>query len=160
MHFTEFHTRVAAYAVIIDADRILLSWYNGGPHGHGRPGWSLPGGGVEYDESVEQAIVREAMEETGYRIRLGDPLTTNSFTDQAGSPADPGGKPYKSVRILYTASVVDGKLGTIEVGGTTDRAAWIDLDRVPTESRADIVDIGIASWRSHQLSVPGDPIAS
>lgn len=143
MHFTEYHTRVAAYAVIIDADRILLSWFNGGPHGHGRPGWSLPGGGVEYDESVEQAIVREAWEETGYRIRLAEPLTTDSFTERAGSPADPGGKPYKSVRILYVATIVGGTLGTVEVGGTTDRADWVALAQLPDEPHADIVDVAL-----------------
>lgn len=50
MHFTEYDTRLAGYAVIIDdADHILLSWFNGGRN-WGRPGWSLPGGGVDLVE--------------------------------------------------------------------------------------------------------------
>lgn len=46
MDFTQWDTRLGAYAVITDdRDRILLTWYNdANPH----PQWTLPGGGVEF----------------------------------------------------------------------------------------------------------------
>ncbi|MCX8205146.1 MAG: NUDIX hydrolase [Candidatus Nezhaarchaeota archaeon] len=34
--------------------------------------WAIPGGVVEYGESVEQAAVREALEETGLSVELVD----------------------------------------------------------------------------------------
>lgn len=73
MHFTEYHVRLAAYAVIGDGEHILLTWYNG-EQGKAEPGWSLPGGGIEFDESVSAGLVREVLEETGYEVELGPML--------------------------------------------------------------------------------------
>lgn len=142
MYFTEYDTRHAAYAVIVDdADRVLLTWFNG--KGGADPAWLLPGGGVEYDESLEEAVRREVLEETGYAVAVGAPLTTHSFT---GSESRHTGRPFKSVRVFFAATIVGGALGTTEVGGSTDFAEWIPVADVASQAaRADIVDIGLAA---------------
>lgn len=148
VHFTEYDTRVAAYAVLVDVsedgDRILLTWYNG--EGSHEPGWSLPGGGVDYGETLEEAVVREAYEETGYHVEVGAPLTTQAWGHRRGTSRST--KPYKAVKVLFEAVITGGELGTVEVGGSTDFAEWVpvaDLDR--RGRRAAVVDAGIAAWR-------------
>jgi len=144
VEFSDYDLRLAAYAVIVDEDdRILLTWFNGRRRSH--PSWSLPGGGVEYDETVEAAIVREVREETGYRVDLDGPLVSSSFTSADG-PRPP--RPYKSVRVIYTARISGGTLGTLEVGGTTDHAVWMPIDHIlKTQPRADIIDVAVAALR-------------
>ena len=44
-----------------------------------------------------------------------------------------------------TAEVTGGSLGTVEVGGTTDRADWVDLDELAGLPHTDIVAIGLAA---------------
>ena len=48
------------------------------------PGWALPGGFVDYGESLEAAAVREAKEETGLDVELVRQLHT--YSDPARDP--------------------------------------------------------------------------
>ena len=59
---------VGVGAVVLDGDRVLLI-----KRGHAplKGQWSLPGGGVEVGETLEQAIAREVSEETGLTVDVG-----------------------------------------------------------------------------------------
>lgn len=47
-------------------------------------GWALPGGFVDYGESLEEAAVREAREETSLHVELLDPL--GAYSDPRRDP--------------------------------------------------------------------------
>ena len=54
--------RVSVKAIIKDSDgRVLLLQEADGQ-------WDLPGGGLEHNESVQDGLAREVLEETGYRV--------------------------------------------------------------------------------------------
>jgi len=46
------------------------------------PGWALPGGFVDYGETVEEAAVREALEETSLNVTLAGLLGVYSAPDR------------------------------------------------------------------------------
>jgi 8-oxo-dGTP diphosphatase len=137
--FRDYDTRLAAYALLVDDDeRVLLALWNEPDE----PAWTLPGGGVDFEETVAEAAVREAREETGYDVELGRVLGVDSFTVTSDDA-----RPYKSVRVIFEARIVGGALAN-ETEGTTDEARWIPLADVHTIPRVPLVDAGIACWRA------------
>lgn len=140
-HYTEYDTRLAAYAVIRDdAGRVLLALWNEAPESEGR--WTMPGGGVELDETVEEAAVREVREETGYDVRLDRLLGVDSHVFSAAQRSNGSGRPLKAVRVVFAATVVGGELRP-EVGGTTDEARWFAPEEVRGLSRVSLVDVAL-----------------
>jgi 8-oxo-dGTP diphosphatase len=84
-----------------------------------RGAWALPGGFVEYGETVEQAVVREVREETGIAARIVRLAGVYSEPDR-----DPRG---------HTVSVVFLLAGDGEPHGASDAAdaRFFPLDDLP-----------------------------
>lgn len=139
MDFTEYDTRLAGYAVVVDDERrMLLALFNE----LAVPTWTLPGGGVELDETVHDAVVREVREETGYDVALDRILAVDTNVIPPEERLRPTQRPLKSLRVLYEARVIGGELRH-EVGGTTDEARWFPLGEVPTLPRVAHVDLAL-----------------
>lgn len=132
--------RVAAYAVITDADdRVLLAhWIDGR-----RAAWTLPGGGLEPGEDPAHAVRREVREETGFRVVVGDLLGIHSRVIPAESRLTEGAsEPLHALRIVYRARIVGGRL-RFETDGSTDRAEWFTLAAARKVRRVQLVDIAL-----------------
>jgi ADP-ribose pyrophosphatase YjhB (NUDIX family) len=86
---------------------------------HAPAGWALPGGKLELDETLEQAAIREAKEETSLDLR---------FLRQFHSYSDPKRDPrWHAVTTVFTA---DG-LGELRPGDDASEAKVFDLDHLP-----------------------------
>ncbi|WP_308258068.1 NUDIX hydrolase [Pseudonocardia lacus] len=130
--------RVGAYVVCVRDGAVLLS---GGVDPDGRVEWGLPGGGLDHGEQPHEGAVREVAEETGYAVRLDALLTVDSLRLRTRHVP-----PYDlhAVQIVYAGTVVGGDL-RFEIGGSSDRAAWIPLAEVPGLRRRPVVDVGLAA---------------
>lgn len=142
--------RVAAYAVCVEDGRILLArWV-----GQNMKRWTLPGGGIDHGEDPYEAVIREVDEETGYAIEVERLLGVH--TVRRLHPGDDGGEvDFHGLRILYAAKIVGGELRD-EVDGSTDRAAWVELDRLGDLHHSDQIDIALELMRTSPPDGRGD----
>ena len=67
---SDLHPRVRPTAVLIEDGRLLIVKQKVSDQRH----WSLPGGALEYGETVAQCLVRETKEETGLDVKVKDLL--------------------------------------------------------------------------------------
>ncbi len=82
-------------------------------------GWALPGGFVEYGESLEEAAVREAKEETGLDVRLLGQL--HSYSDPKRDPRQ---------HVIATVFVARGT-GALQAASDAKSAAIFSPDALP-----------------------------
>ena len=107
-------------AVIIDAGRVVLV-----KRGHEplKGEWSIPGGVLEVGETLREAAVREAREETGLTVETAELL---GVFDRVVKD-DHGRTLYHYVLIDFLCRRVEGEpLGA----GDADEAAWFTPDAV------------------------------
>jgi 8-oxo-dGTP diphosphatase len=126
-------TRLAAYVICVDLGKVLLSrWVS--PNG---PVWMLPGGGIDFGEDPMDGAIREFEEETGYIVEIDNLLGIDTIVRPD----------FHGVRVIYEGQIVGGEL-RFEVDGSSDMAAWFDLEEVDDLVHAEIVDTALALLRT------------
>lgn len=101
--------------IIRNGDRVLLIERRNEPSG-----WALPGGFVDYGETLETAAVREAHEETG--LELDDLRQFHAYSDPARDPRQ------HNISVVFTAHGI----GTPKAGDDAKNVCWFPLDALPS----------------------------
>jgi ADP-ribose pyrophosphatase YjhB (NUDIX family) len=115
--FIAYRNPVPACGVVIQRKGSILLARRG--HEPRKNAWGIPAGFMEYGEHPEETAVREALEETGLKVRL-----TGLFGVYAGRD-DPR---TRAVLILYHARIAGGKL---QPGDDAIELGYFPLDHLP-----------------------------
>ena len=107
-------------AVIVHEGRVLLIRRGKEPM---RGRWLVPGGTVEWGETLEQAVVREVQEETGLVVRPRELLVVLDRIHHA--PASPGEIAYHYVIVDYLCEWVSG---TPRAGSDAEEVALVPFE--------------------------------
>jgi ADP-ribose pyrophosphatase YjhB (NUDIX family) len=118
---------VGVGAVVLDGDRVLLV-----KRGHEplKGQWSLPGGGVEIGETLEAAVAREVLEETGLDIEVGPIVEVLDRISRDGA----GNVEHHFVLVDFVSRALGGVL---RGSSDADDAEWVPIDR--------LTDYGVAA---------------
>lgn len=119
------HQRLGAYALVVNADRVLLVRISA--RGFHSGAWTLPGGGLEHGESPRGAVLRELREECGVDGAVGELVAVH---DEHFSGTAPSGRyeDFHAVALAFEVTVADdAEPAVAEVDGTTELAAWVPL---------------------------------
>lgn len=109
--------RLTVDAIIVRDEKILLIKRGHEPY---RGYWALPGGFVEWGETVEEALKREVLEETGLDVEIKKLVGVYSEPDR-----DPRGH---SISIAYTCESTEGME---RYGDDACDVRWFPVENIP-----------------------------
>ncbi|ULR51043.1 NUDIX hydrolase [Streptomyces deccanensis] len=130
--------RLAAYAVCVEDDRVLLAHHVSG-------NWTLPGGRVEHAEDPFDTVIREVAEETGCDAVVERLLGVDSRVIPATVAR--GGIEHQNIGVFYRVRITGGRLRP-EPNGQTVESVWTPIPEIALLRRSSLVDIGLALART------------
>jgi acetyl-CoA carboxylase carboxyl transferase subunit beta len=128
----EVHPTPGAGALIIEDGKMLLIRRGRGAYvGH----WAVPGGRQRRGETMREAAAREAEEETGLVVEVGDLVWAGDIMDDADPPA------YHYTVVDFSATPIGGVLRS---GDDAAEVRWVPLADVRslllTPTMIDLID--------------------
>jgi 8-oxo-dGTP diphosphatase len=143
----EKRPRIRAAVAVVHQGRLLLVEHTK----NGKSYWLLPGGGLEWGESLHDSVTRELREETGLEVAPGEVLFVSETLAPDGS--------RHLVHLVFTAELVGGEITVpVDEDRITD-VRWIELQKVPALTLHPPMQAALAKLNLGELkSASGEPI--
>lgn len=129
--------QIGVYGLIIKDHNILLIKKNGGPY-DGK--LDLPGGTIEFNETIEEALIRELQEEVGIDIidyKLFNVVTTNIKWNHKNELLE-----TKHIAILYIINKfkndIKNTVEITEINDDSNGAEYYDIVKLKEEQLSNI----------------------
>lgn len=131
----KYHRAFGVYGIYIENEKLLVINKNGGPYINR---YDLPGGSLEEEESLSQAMKREFLEETGLKIEIKEnigvadfklPWLWKEYTD------------VHHIAVFYLVNKIGGKVGVPEQfkGQDSLGALWVSADDISVDNASPLV---------------------
>lgn len=123
---SKFRFRPSVYGILIENNKILLSrqW----------DGYDFPGGGIELDETIEEALRREFVEETGVEVEPIMPIHCETDFFNPDYTDKYKGQFWNAVMMYYLVRKTGGELTKDNLCDTeleyADMPEWMDLEKI------------------------------
>jgi ADP-ribose pyrophosphatase YjhB (NUDIX family) len=91
--------------------------------------WSLPGGTMNIGETLEQCVIREVREETGFEVQIVGLL--GIYTDPAHVIEYDDGEVRQEFNITYIANIIGGSLAVSEESTAVEFISPTEFDQIP-----------------------------
>ena len=134
-------TRIAAYALCLDDDRILLCRIAPGPW-FGVGSWTLPGGGLDFGESPRDGALRELSEETGLEGEVASLADILDWSGRWVDPEDGVHEAFHAIQIVFHVRITGGELRN-EPDGSTDLASWFTRAEAESLPLVELAEAGV-----------------
>ena len=141
---------MGVYGLLIKDNKILLIKKCGGPY-DGK--LDLPGGSIEFDEGIEDALIREFKEEVGIDIldyRLFDVVSTNIKWIHKGEDLE-----TKHIAILYKINNYENdikeNIEITEINDDSMGAEYYDINLLTNDKLSNIASLAIGELNAKNI---------
>jgi len=118
--------RPSVYGVLIENNKILLSkqW----------DGYDFPGGGIEIYETIEEALKREFLEETGIEIEMIKPIACETSFFHPAHSKKYNNQYWNCPLMYFSVKKIGGNILNYQLSNEelnyADKPEWISLDQI------------------------------
>lgn len=117
---------VAARGVVRRDDGCILL-IRRAPHQNTDPGtWELPGGKLDYGETLQETLAREVREETGLEVTVGPPIHICHFVKD----------PFWVTCVTFVCGYAGGE---VRLSDENDDHAWVETSEIPGREYARMI---------------------